>query len=182
MYAKVDPATGAMVLRDAQTYEFALLGNFLASRGEAGRVLRVSAKDRTGAENFVTQMRRVLATHYAGKTLGIGGTFLIRTGRAKLHVMPDFSDTPITTDEGVQAWLNFYECRSPLVCVGTFASSDPGLDLRIEHYHCKSGHGEGGHYHYDTTPPDVHYEGYFVLAESIHRVDPPTQTHKVGRD
>ena len=28
-----------------------------------------------------------------------------------------------------------------------------------------SRHGDGGHYHYDTTPDEVEYVGYFNLAE-----------------
>lgn len=54
-----------------------------------------------------------------------------------------------------------------------------GLDLRVDHTHCFSAHGEGGHYHYDTTPADVKYVGYYSLAESIWRVDPPKATHNV---
>lgn len=57
-----------------------------------------------------------------------------------------------------------------------------GLDLRVQHFHGFSSHGEGGHYHYDTTPEEVHYEGYFTLAPSIIRVDQPLHTHAVGRD
>ena len=61
-------------------------------------------------------------------------------------------------------------------------SMHQGLDLRVEHTHCFSHHGEGGHYHYDVTPADVRYTGYFVPAEYICRVDRPTVTHTIGRD
>ena len=44
-----------------------------------------------------------------------------------------------------------------------------GMDLRIEHSHGFSKHGDGGHYHYDTTPEEVEYLGYFVLGESEFR-------------
>lgn len=57
-----------------------------------------------------------------------------------------------------------------------------GLDLRIEHFHCFSDHGEGGHYHYDVTPDDVQYTGFFSLAEKVYRIDRPQTTHNVGRD
>ena len=56
------------------------------------------------------------------------------------------------------------------------------LDLRIEHFHCFSDHGEGGHYHYDVTPDHVHYTGFFSLAEKLYRIDRPLATHHVGRD
>lgn len=95
------------------------------------------------------------------------------------------------------------------MCVGVFESHDPvssscfnyclsltltlndqlslffsleGLDLRIEHFHCFSDHGEGGHYHYDVTPDDVQYTGFFSLAEKVYRIDRPQTTHNVGRD
>ncbi len=41
----------------------------------------------------------------------------------------------------------------------------------MEHTHCFSEHGDSGHYHYDTTPDEVEYEGYFVPAETIYRID-----------
>lgn len=57
-----------------------------------------------------------------------------------------------------------------------------GLDLRVEHTHCFSHHGEGGHYYIDTTPDSVEYLGYFMPAEFIYRIDRPKVTHAVGRD
>lgn len=57
-----------------------------------------------------------------------------------------------------------------------------GLDLRVEHTHCFSTHGEGGHYHEDVSPETVVYEGYFTPAERLFRIDRPSQTHGVGRD
>ena len=57
-----------------------------------------------------------------------------------------------------------------------------GLDLRVEHSHCFSLHGEGGHYHEDVTPETVEYVGYFTPALKMHRIDRPLQTHNIGRD
>lgn len=56
------------------------------------------------------------------------------------------------------------------------------LDLRMEHFHCYSNHGDGGHYHYDTTPNEVEYRGYFNIAEYMFRIDKPLETHAIGRD
>lgn len=55
------------------------------------------------------------------------------------------------------------------------------LDLRVEHTHCFSHHGEGGHYYIDTTPDTVEYLGYFMPAEFVFRIDRPKETHRVGR-
>ena len=70
-------------------------------------------------------MRLALGKHYGDKAVGLGGAFLIKKGNAKLHVMQDFSETPITTDEQVNEWLRFYECHAPLVNLSTFVSHDP---------------------------------------------------------
>lgn len=60
--------------------------------------------------------------------------------------------------------------------------SKQGLDLRVEHTHGFSHHGEGGHYYIDTTPSTVEYLGYFLPAEFVYRIDRPVETHNVGRD
>lgn len=56
------------------------------------------------------------------------------------------------------------------------------LDLRVQHFHSFSTHGEAGHYHYDTTRDTVEYLGYFNVAHEIIRVDKAQATHKYGRD
>ena len=52
----------------------------------------------------------------------------------------------------------------------------------MEHTHCFSHHGDGGHYHYDVTPEEVSYLGYYAPAEKLYRVDRPKETHRIGRD
>jgi len=39
--------------------------------------------------------------------------------------MPEFSVSPISTDEEVEKWLHFYNMSAPLIAVGTLASADP---------------------------------------------------------
>ena len=46
-----------------------------------------------------------------------------------------------------------------------------GLKLRMQHFHCFSDHGEGGHFHFDTTPEEAEYVGYFNVPEYMYRVD-----------
>ncbi|KAG7256603.1 hypothetical protein CRUP_012566 [Coryphaenoides rupestris] len=78
----------------------------------------------------------------------------------------EFSACPLNTDDEVNDWLKHYE----------------GLDLRVEHTHCFSDHGEGGHYYIDTTPDTVEYLGYFLPAEYVYRIDRPQESHSIGRD
>lgn len=117
-------------------------------------MIRIEAYRRTGSDNFITTIRKILTTHFeAGVSLG--GVFVIVKGKAKLHIMPDFSTVPLKTDEDVGNWLKYFEMNAPLVCLTAFHTRDPELDLRMEHTHCFSDHNQGGHYHYDTTPADV---------------------------
>lgn len=180
--AYVGKSDGRCHLQEQNNKEFCLLGNFLASEGKMKKVCHIKVKRRTGNENFVSSIRKAIILKYGTECIGLGGVFLIKQGKAKLHVMPAFSEDPLLSDCDVENWLKFYEMNSPLVCLSVMVSSDPGLDLRLEHTHCFSYHGEGGHYHYDTTPDDIEYEGYFALAEEIVRVDRPDITHQIGRD
>ncbi|XP_056412432.1 ester hydrolase C11orf54 homolog isoform X2 [Hyla sarda] len=146
--ASVNPADNSCLLEKYREkhsdHDFGLLSNLYASEGNPGKVIEVKVKRRTGKDNFVSCMRKTLKDHYGDKSVGMGGSFIIQEGKAKLHVM--------------------------------------GFDLRLEHTHCFSHHGEGGHYHYDTTPDSVQYLGYFHPAEYLYRIDKPLVTHMVGRD
>ena len=48
----------------------ALLVNFLVSKGEMSKVLRVECSKRTGSENFITCIRQTLNQHYPDKAIG----------------------------------------------------------------------------------------------------------------
>lgn len=186
-FARINPADGGCLLEKySQKYHdfgCALLANLFASEGQPGKVIEVKAKRRTGQLNFVTCMRQTLEKQYGDKPVGMGGTFVVQKGKVKAHIMPaEFSPCPLNSDEEVNKWLHFYEMNAPLVCLPVFVSRDPGFDLRLEHTHFFSHHGEGGHYHYDTTPDIVEYLGYFLPAEFLYRIDQPKETHSVGRD
>jgi hypothetical protein len=182
--SKVNTVDGSCVLErlpDTET-RCAVLANIFCSEGKPGQVLQIICKKRIGKDDFVSSIRKSLHEHYKEKAVGLGGTFLLKEGKAKHHVMPEFSVSPISTDEEVEKWLHFYNMSAPLIAVGTLASADPGLDLRLQHFHSFSHHGEGGHYHIDTEPDSVEYVGYFAVAEYVYRIDQPTDTHLIGRD
>lgn len=151
----------------------ALLGNVFLSEGQQGKVLKVSCKKRIGSENFISAMRLAMADHFKAQTVGVGGVFILKTGKAKQHVMDDFSKVPINTEEELNNWLKFFDMSAPLIAVGTFVTDEADLDLRLQHFHSFSKHGEAGHYHYDVTPDVVEYEGYFNVGARIVRVDKP---------
>ncbi|XP_030648286.1 ester hydrolase C11orf54 homolog [Chanos chanos] len=163
--------------------DFGLLGNLYACEGKPGKVIEVKASRRTGQDSLVSSMRRTMERHYGEKSVALGGTFVIQKGKAKIHIMPrEFSTCPLNTEEDVNNWLKHFEVSAPLICQTVMVSKDPGLDLRVEHTHGFSHHGEGGHYYIDTTPDTVEYLGYFLPAEYIYRIDRPKETHQIGRD
>ena len=113
-----------MALPETET-KMSLLGNLFVSEGKHGPVLKVECKKRTSADNFVTCMRKILQEKFPEGSIGIGGSFLLANGKAKIHVMPDFSPCPLETDNDVANWLKFYEMSAPMVFLSFFMSSDP---------------------------------------------------------
>lgn len=172
--ARTVPGGTALSKVPANETRCALLGNLYLTEGKAGKVLKVTAKKRTGDENFISAMRLTLADYFTDdKVVGLGGTFLLKEGKAKQHVMDQFSEVPLHTDEDLNNWLTFHEMPAPLIAVGTLVTAEADLDLRLQHFHSFSKHGHGGHYHYDTTPETVEYEGYFNVGSRIVRIDKP---------
>lgn len=47
----------------------------------------MKANGRTGELNFVSCLRQILEKHYGEKPVGMGGTFIIQKGKAKIHIM-----------------------------------------------------------------------------------------------
>lgn len=150
----------------------ALLGNIFVTEGNAGKVLKVVSRNRTGGENFISAMRKGLSDHYSeDQVVGLGGAFVMKTGSAYVHVMDDFSETPIYTTEELNNWLTFHTVQGPLIALGDFVSQETDFKLRLQHFHSYSRHNQGGHYHFDTTPEIVEYEGYFNVVDRIIIVD-----------
>ncbi len=173
-YAKIDAEGKVQCEKIAdEARDCAFMANLFGSDGSPGDVLKVVAKTRTGKLNFTEAIQTALKEKYGKRTISIGGVFLIRKGKANLHVMPDFSKEPLKSREEVGKWLRYFDMSAPIVCLSVFHSHDPGLDLRIEHTHCFSDHNEGGHYHDDVTPDEVEYEAYLNLAREIYRIDRP---------
>lgn len=166
------------------------LGNFYVSEGLPGKVLKVKTSKRKNEDvkaidlhgNLISVMRKILNERYPPETpVSMGGVFLYRgssqtKGKAKLHIMPEFSKVPLHSLEDVKNWLNFYEFNGPLCCLTAFhTANNYNLGLREEHTHCfgVDGNVAGGHYHYELDAKNADYEGYFNVAGEIVRVDQP---------
>ncbi|XP_015599119.1 ester hydrolase C11orf54 homolog isoform X2 [Cephus cinctus] len=160
----------------------ALLANIYVSEGKPGKVLKVHVKKRIGQDDFIASIRKAVRSYYKDKLVGLGGTFLLKEGKAKQHVMSDFSTEPLNSDEALNDWLYFFDMSAPLIAVGTMVTDEAGMDLRVQHFHSFSHHGEAGHYHIDTTPDVAEYLGYFNVGEALYRVDQPPFVQNFGKD
>jgi hypothetical protein len=184
-YTKWDDGKQTTMCGISPTTDCALMMNLYGSSGLPGDVLKITARSRTGNEKSFTEcIRDALAESYGDtRPVSIGGMFLIKTGKARFHVMPDFpskDQLPFKSREQVDDWLTYHDFGAPMVCLTVFHSADPeNLGLRMEHTHCFSTDGGdgGGHYHYDLPPKDgveeIEYEAYFNTAKVIYRIDKP---------
>ncbi|KAL4771831.1 hypothetical protein BDW60DRAFT_216868 [Aspergillus nidulans var. acristatus] len=161
--------------RRARSTNCALMVNLFGSRGLPGPVLKITARGRTGPANFTNAIRAGLFEAYGDShPISMGGVVLLKAGKARFHVMPDFpapEDLPFKDRRVLeQKWLKYHTCEAPVVCLTIFHSADPeGLQLRMEHTHCfdLEGSRKGGHYHYDLETDsggEVEYEAYLNTA------------------
>ncbi|KAI3390633.1 hypothetical protein diail_9012 [Diaporthe ilicicola] len=161
---------------------FGIMGHIFGCDGEAGPCLYIKARGRVGSDGFTQSIQRAIKAAYGNKLISVGGVFVMHHGRAKLHVMPDFSKTPFCSEGDVHKWLRFFEVDAPLICFTVFHSSDDNdLGLKDEHTHCMALDGtctssRAGHFHYDLeeTKQIVEYEGWFNVAETLYRIDAPS--------
>jgi len=158
------------------------LANLFACKGEPCSLLSVKVSGRTGSQDFISAIHRILKTHFPDKAIGLGGIFRMHRARFKAHIMPDFKETVMKEGPEVDAWLRFFEFQGKgAVFLSTCLTRDPrektggsSLHLRLTHTHFWNPEsGEGGHYHYDVTPEGVTYEAIFALAHEIVRIEDP---------
>lgn len=94
--------------------------------GDCGLMANLFGSDGSPGMNFTEAIQKALQAEYGERTVSLGGVFVIKKGKAKLHVMPR---------EEVNEWLRYFGRSAPLVCLSVFHSYNPGLDLRMEHTH-----------------------------------------------
>lgn len=139
-------------------------------------VIEIDVQERLSEEheeenNFISVIRRSLK-QYSKQPIGLGGIFRIEQGTIKAHVMPDFVNQDLTTKQQVDEWLKFFYMNAPLNCLSVLLTDDiDNAGFRLEHSHFFSEHGQAGHYHYDITPKEIRYHGYFTLCEKAVIVD-----------
>ncbi|KAJ5759091.1 hypothetical protein N7520_006247 [Penicillium odoratum] len=159
----------------------ALMMNLYGSLGDPGEVLKITARGRKGEQNFTNCIRLGLKAVYGDSNpISLGGVFLLKSGKAMFHVMPDFpKELPFRSREQLEKeWLTYHVFDAPVVCLTVMHSADPeNSGLRMEHTHCFDAEGsrKGGHYHYDVPgDEEVEYEAYFNPASTLYRIDQPS--------
>ncbi|CAD5231414.1 unnamed protein product [Bursaphelenchus xylophilus] len=158
---------------------FGLLANLGVSSGETDLVLKITARNRLTDYSFPHAIQQALFNHYRAKIVSMAGIFIQKTGDAKVHIMPDFPERDFSCWEEEKSWLRYFKVRSPLICCSVLHSVNPGIDLRLEHTHCYSDHGDVGHYYTDIDPETAQFEGYFSPAKFLYRID---QIDSKGRE
>ncbi|VDO59647.1 unnamed protein product [Haemonchus placei] len=154
------------------TPKFDLMANLAISEEQGpGEVVHVKCSERKGEDNLPGCIRKELARHYGPSCVSLAGIFVLHQGKADVHIVPDYPSDNFKSMDEVRKWFHMFNVKAPLVCATVFHSYDAGYNLRMEHTHCYSDHNDGGHYHTDTTPDTVVYEGWFTAAEKIYRVD-----------
>ncbi len=103
------------------------------SSGDCGLMANLFGSDGSPGMNFTEAIQKALQAEYGERTASLGGVFVIKKGKAKLHVMPR---------EEVHEWLRYFGRSAPTILGLIF-----GWNI-----HTFSDHNEGGHCHEDTTP------------------------------
>ena len=164
------------------------LGNVFYTNGVRGKVIKIKIKGRSGEQGSLTQaIRKALSDNLKIKDNGhiaLAGVFRILNGKIRSHVQPDYKDIKHEYYDPeqmkcVKDFLQFYEPVGPELqgyCV--LWTGDPtggNLNLRESgehtHFHSYTKENVAGHYHFDVTPEEIEYEGYFNTAEEVHRVN-----------
>ncbi len=164
------------------------LGNVFYTDGVRGKVIKIKIKGRSGEQGSLTQaMRKALSDNLQIKNndhMALAGVFRILKGKIRSHVQPDYKDIKHEYYDPeqmkcVKDFLQFYEPVGPELqgyCV--LWTGDPtggNLNLRESgehtHFHSYTKENIAGHYHFDVTPDEIEYEGYFNTASEVHRVN-----------
>jgi hypothetical protein len=164
------------------------LGNVFYTDGVKGKVIKIKIRGRSGEQGSLPQaMRKALKDNLKienNEHLALAGVFRILNGKIRSHVQPDYSDIKHEYYDPkqmkcVKDFLQFYEPIGPeLQGYSVLWTGDPtGGDLNLResgehtHFHSYTKQNIAGHYHFDVTPEEIEYEGYFNTAEEVHRVN-----------
>ena len=163
------------------------LGNIFYTDGKQGKVIKLTIKGRNGKQGSLPQAIRTALIEnlkIENNHLALAGVFRILTGKIRSHVQPDYKNIKHEYYDPklmkcVKDFLQFYEPVGPeLQCYSVLWTGDPtggNLNLRESsehtHFHSYNHDKDAGHYHFDVTPDEIEYEGYFNTASEVYRIN-----------
>ena len=164
------------------------LGNIFYSDGKKEKVLKIRISKRSGKQGSLSQaIRTALINQLNLKNnnhIALGGIFRILKGQIRAHIQPDYKDIKYEYYDPklmkcTKDFLQFYEPVGPnLQCYSVLWTGDPTegkLNLRESgehtHFYDFKNKSCSGHYHFDVTPDEIQYEGYFNTADTVYRVN-----------
>ncbi|VDL95849.1 unnamed protein product [Schistocephalus solidus] len=150
VYNKSEDKPGVLKATDNN---FALLGHFLATEGNPGKVLAVDVSVRAKDGSIYTFLREALTAKFGNESapVALGGAFVLDNSKGRFHVMPDFPKKPVDSPAKISSWLKFYEMSPPVMGVGTIVSHDPVgyflstlefVDCLLDRFNNSSSYGE----------------------------------------
>ncbi|XP_050447608.1 ester hydrolase C11orf54 homolog [Cataglyphis hispanica] len=165
-------------------------GNFFISEGKPGKVLKVQAKNCIGSY-FLTAMQDALYGYSRDMTkfVGLGGTFVMKSGTALAHIIPSSWNDELKTAKDINNWLHYCHLEAPVIAVGTLINDSSYYEKSCEnagenaygltqsHFHvysmfAMSFPGKGGHFHREIEPKsEVEYLGYFKPAKMFYHIN-----------
>ncbi|KAH0833757.1 hypothetical protein AYO21_04498 [Fonsecaea monophora] len=135
-YAKITPSDTVCCAQIPQASTgFAFMCNLFCSDGVPGQCLHVTARSRTGPLNFTESIQHGLQATFGDKLISLGGVFLIKKGKARLHVMPDFPTQPFNSRADVERWLRYFDMSF---------DAGGGADTGAKDKHAEGGGSGGG--------------------------------------
>ena len=164
------------------------LGNVYYSDGVKGKVIYLKIKKRVGKQGSLPQAIRAALSEnlkiFNNDHIALAGVFRVLNGKIRSHVQPDYKDIKHEYYDPklmkcTKDFLQFYEPVGPkLQCYTVLWTGDPmGGELNLResgehtHFHSYEHKNDAGHYHFDVTPDEIEYEGYFNTAQEVHRVN-----------
>ncbi|XP_011696803.1 PREDICTED: ester hydrolase C11orf54 homolog [Wasmannia auropunctata] len=160
-----------------------MYGNFFFNNGLREQVLKIQAKNRVSRDFTVALQRAISRFASDGDLMGLGGTFVVKNGKTKHHIIQNDWKGPIRKSTEIRKCVQFCEMPTPVVAFATFLSADryyyskfpPKINFLTRwHAHSYSAFG-GGHYHetkQNSEDNNVEYLGYFSIATKLYRIDP----------
>ncbi|VDM28710.1 unnamed protein product [Toxocara canis] len=102
----VVPSGKGYTMSTIDSTDFEITANLAISDGCPGRkVLRIRAAKRNGEMNYPEAIQKALGAHYGDTLVSLAGLFVLQKGKVRMHVLPDYPESPRKADEKVNGFF-----------------------------------------------------------------------------